>query len=87
MGIFIERVIAFFSSLVLIITNFLGISGNHFVEKTENFRVTTYVVATQIYFEDSLHPEDFDIVTDAILFGCARFDSEFWIAGDCVDQC
>ena len=74
MGIFIERVIAFFSSLAIIIANFLGV--NPPVEKVENFRVTTYVVATQIYSEEGLHPEDFDIVTDAILFGCARFDSE-----------
>lgn len=76
MAIFIERVTAVFISLALIITNFLGISKNPFTEKVEKFRVTTYVVATQIYNEGSIHPEDFDIVTDAILFGCARFDSE-----------
>ena len=76
MGIFIERIVAFFSSLSIIIANLLGISYNPMVNKVENFRVTTYVIATQSYNENALHPEDFDIVTDAILFGCARFDSE-----------
>ncbi len=76
MGILIERIIAFFSSLAIIFANFFGISENPALEKVENFRVTTYVIATQSYFEDNLHPEDFDIVTDAILFGCARFDSD-----------
>lgn len=76
MELLIERIIAFFSSLVIIITNFLGISHNPLANKVSDFRVTTYVIATQSYFEENLHPEDFDIVTDAILFGCATFDSE-----------
>ena len=82
MGIFIERIIAFFSSLSIILANFLGISYNPVVSKVENFRVTTYVIATQSYNENALNPEDFDIVTDAILFGCARFDSEGNISCD-----
>lgn len=74
MGIFIERIIAFFSSFAIIFANFFGV--NPPAEKVEKFRVTAYIVATQNYFEGSLKAEDFDIITDAILFGCARFDSE-----------
>lgn len=76
MGILIERIVAFFSSLAIIFANLFGLGGSFTPEKVEKFRVTTYVIATQSYFEGNLHPEDFDIITDAILFGCARFDSE-----------
>lgn len=69
-----ERIIAFFYALAIILADFAGV--NPPVEKAENFRVTTYVVATYVYDEGKIHPEDFDIVTDTILFGCARFDSE-----------
>lgn len=76
MGILIERIVAFFSSLVIIFSNLLGISNPSLLKKTENFRVTTYIISTYSYSEESLHPEDFDIITDTILFGCATFDSE-----------
>ncbi len=76
MAVFFEQVVAFFTSLVLIITNFLGIGGNPFAEKTENFRVTTYIRGEYCQDESSLYPEDFDIVTDVILFECASFNSE-----------
>ena len=76
MGIFIERIIAFFTSLVLIISNFLGISGNPFDKKVENFRVTTYIRGEYVQSENSIYPEDFDVVTDVILFECASFNNK-----------
>ena len=75
MGVFIERIIAFFTSLVLIISNLLGIGGNPFAEKLENFRVTTYIRGEYVQSENSIYSEDFDIVTDVILFECASFNS------------
>ena len=75
MGVFFERVVAFFTSLVLIISNFLGLGDTLFNNKTEDFKVTTYVRGDYIQNENSLYGEDFDIVTDAILFECASFNS------------
>lgn len=44
-------------------------------DEKKNFRVTSYVVASGVQDESRLHTEDFDIITDVILFGCASFDS------------
>ncbi len=76
MVVFVERIIAFFTSLILIISNLLGAGGNPFAEKVDNFKVTTYVRGEYIQSESSLYPEDFDIVTDVILFECASFNSK-----------
>lgn len=70
----LERITAFFTALIALITSFLGIdSGN---SQVENFRVTTYIRGDYVQSADSLYPEDFDIVTDVILFECASFDNE-----------
>ncbi len=39
-----------------------------------DFRVTSYFVAENIIEIDSVNPKVFDIVTDAILFGCVTFN-------------
>lgn len=75
MASFFEQIVAFFTSIILVITNFLSISDIRVTKKAENFRVTTYVVGEYIQDESALHPEDFDIITDAILFGVAEFNS------------
>ncbi len=46
------------------------------VADINTFRVTTYVVADRVQNKESLNAEDFDIVTDVILFGCVTFDEE-----------
>ncbi len=76
MAVFIERIIAFFTSLILVITNFFGISSLPFIEKVDDFKVTTYIRGEYVQSENSLYPEDFDIVTDVILFECASFNSK-----------
>ncbi len=76
MIVFIERIIAFFMSLAIIIANFLGISGGICNRKVDDFRVTTYIRGDYVQSEGSLYAEDFDIVTDVILFECAFFSSE-----------
>lgn len=76
MTVFIERIVAFFTSLALILGNFSGLGGNVFAKKVDDFKVTTYVRGEYAQSPDSVHPEDFDIVTDVILFECASFNSK-----------
>lgn len=76
MATFISQIIAFFTSLALVISGYLGIDTGSPCRKTENFKVTTYIRGEYVQSPDSIHPEDFDIVTDVILFECASFNSQ-----------
>ena len=71
----IKRIVAFFTALFGIIAAFFGITPDK-AEPVESFRVSSYVVADYIQDKASLCSEDFDIITDVILFGSATFDSE-----------
>lgn len=51
-------------------------------ETDKTFRVTSYIIADRIQNAENLHTEDFDIITDVILFGCARFDSNGDVVAD-----
>ncbi len=65
--------------IILVITLVMGFSGVFTkVEdvKPDRFRVTTYIRCEHLMSEDSLHPEDFEIVTDVILFECAEFNNK-----------
>ncbi len=84
MATLIERLIAFFSSLAIIILSFFGISADPFFKKADNFKVTSYIRGDYVQQENSLNPEDFDIITDVILFECASFNSEGEIIYDKV---
>ena len=72
---FIKRVVAFFTAVLSVVTSFLGL-GAIKTDKAESFRVSSYVVADYIQDINSLHSEDFDIITDVIVFGTATFDNE-----------
>ncbi len=72
----IERIVAYFMAVINLITGFFGIDKPVEKTKVENFRVSSYVIADRIQDEASVHSEDFDIITDVILFGCATFDSK-----------
>lgn len=76
MAVFIERIIAFFTALSTITTSFLGLSGGCYNKKVDDFKVTTYIRGDYVQSEDSLCAEDFDIITDVILFECASFNSD-----------
>lgn len=54
------------------------------LKQTENkdFRVTSYFVSKYIKDKGSINPEVFDVVTDAILFGCVTFDENGEITVD-----
>lgn len=71
---FIDRIVAFFTALITLIASFLGIGGDS--RKVDDFKVTTYIRADYVQSAESLYTEDFDIVTDVILFECASFDNE-----------
>lgn len=72
---FFERVVAFFTALISLFAGLFGVSEKY-IDKAESFRVTTYIRGDYVQSPDSLYPEDFDIITDVILFECASFDSE-----------
>ena len=79
---FFSQVTAFFTSLILIITNFFGADIDMSSKKAENFRVTTYMRCDYIQSPESLYKEDFDIITDVILFEAASFTAEGEIVYD-----
>ncbi len=76
MAVFLSQVTAFFTALVLVVTNFFGIDIDMSDKKVDDFKVTTYIRGEYVQSPDSLHAEDFDIVTDVILFECASFNAE-----------
>lgn len=74
--ILLERMIAIVTALISFIGSFLGINLNLIDKKVDKFDVSSYVISDAIQSKDALLSEDFDIVTNAILFGCATFDNE-----------
>ncbi len=74
MTVFIKQIISFFTSITLVLANFLGLTSPQ-IQKVNEFRVTTYVRSEYVQSADSIHPEDFNYVTDVILFECASFNS------------
>ncbi len=75
MSVFLSQVTAFFTSIILVITNFFGINYDMSDKKVDDFKVTTYIRGDYVQSPDSLYAEDFDIVTDVILFECASFNA------------
>ncbi len=82
MSVFISQVTAFFTAIILVITNFFGIDIDMSDKKVDDFKVTTYIRGDYVQSPESLYPEDFDIVTDVILFECASFNAEGEIVYD-----
>lgn len=77
MIIFIQRVIGFFTALATIISGFFGVNGGLIDKKVDNFKVTTYIRGDAVmYWGGEIYEEDFEIVTDAIIFECATFNSK-----------
>ncbi len=74
----VKRFSLLFLSLVLVLTSFVGCTNdvNEEIKPVDNFRVVAYIRGDYVQEEDSLYGEDFDIITDVILFECASFDSE-----------
>ena len=74
---FLKRVTAFFATILTVISAFLGISDGLNTGKVDDFKVTTYIRGDAImYWGGEVYEEDFDIVTDAIIFECATFNNK-----------
>ncbi|MBR6780571.1 MAG: glycoside hydrolase family 18 protein [Clostridia bacterium] len=73
---FFQRVAALFVACIVYLAGLLGITDIPFVEPVEDFKVTAYVRGDYVQTADSLFAEDFDIITDVILFECASFNSD-----------
>ncbi len=73
---FIKSIIAFMTAVVSLITGFFGVDMNPEDNLDRKFRVKSYVVCENIQNPSSLCSEDFDIITDVILFGVATFDNK-----------
>lgn len=70
-----KKMIAVLLCLCTMLCVFCGCSSAPAAENTNTeFEVVSYVVASNIQSPDSLHAEDFDIITTVILFGCVTFD-------------
>ena len=82
MTVFLSQITAFFTAIILVVTNFLGIDIDMSDKKVDDFKVTTYIRGDYVQSPDSLYAEDFDIVTDVILFECASFNAEGEIVYD-----
>ena len=81
MQIFVERIIAFFTAVITLMAGWFGVDYEP-AKKSDDFRVTTYIRGDYVQTPDSLYPEDFDIITDVILFECASFNRDGEIVYD-----
>ena len=75
----LKRFFAVFIALVIVVISFVGCSNDAIDEEikpVEDFKVVAYIRGDYVQEENSLYAEDFDIITDVILFECASFNSE-----------
>lgn len=70
----VKRAIATFLAFISLF--FATVSKKNDAAKDEKFRVTSYVVAQYVLDKARLYTEDFDIITDVILFGSVRFNAK-----------
>ncbi len=73
---FIKSIIAFMTAVFSLISGFLGIEAKPDDNIDKAFRVKSYITCETIQNPASLCSEDFDIITDVILFGVATFDTK-----------
>ena len=69
--IHLKRIVAVITAIITTVMNLIGLN---IAKPVEDFRVTTYIVADRITEKSALCSEDFDIITNAIIFGCVTFD-------------
>ncbi len=73
--LFFKSIIAIITAIFTLVSGYLGIE-----KKPENtdeaFKVKSYVICDRVLDKANIHSEDFDIITDVILFGVATFDNK-----------
>ena len=73
---FFKSIIAFMTAVISLISGYLGTDAKPDDNIDKTFRVKSYVVCDTVQDPASLCSEDFDIITDVILFGVATFDTK-----------
>ena len=73
---FFKSIIAFMTAVITLLSGYIGIDSKPDDNADKTFRVKSYIVCDGILDESNLCSEDFDIITDAILFGVATFDAK-----------
>ncbi len=73
---FFKRAIAFMTAVFSLVSGFLGFETNPDSGIEQPFKVKSYIVCDRIQSTSNLCSEDFDIITDVILFGVATFDNK-----------
>ena len=74
--LYLKSLIAVFTAIISLISGMLGLESKPENNTDEIFRVKSYVICDRIQDPSSLCSEDFDIITDVILFGVATFDEK-----------
>ncbi len=75
----VKRFSLLFLSVVLVVIAFVACgngTNNEEIKPVDDFKVVAYIRGDYVQTEDSLNSEDFDIITDVILFECASFNSD-----------
>ncbi len=73
---FFQRLAAFFISIVLVVSNYLGVDPTPLLSPVDDFKVTTYIVRNDALNPTAIHACDFDIITDIIIFGIVTFNNK-----------
>ena len=71
MASIIQIILRFFTCVIAFFTRPFRFEG-----KVENFKVTSYIRGDSVHSAADLNSEDFDIITDLIIFECATFNSK-----------
>lgn len=74
-----KKIFSLLLALIISVSSFSACSKNdktNSIKKADNFKVTAYIRGDYVQDKNSLTPEDFDIITNVILFECASFNNE-----------
>ena len=75
MAAILQKILSFLTSVIVFITGLFGFGGSN-EGKVDDFKVTTYLRGDSVYSATDLKSEDFDIITDLIIFECATFNNK-----------
>ncbi len=75
MAAIFQKILSFLTSVIVFINGFFGFGGTS-DGKVDDFKVTTYLRGDSVYSAVDLNSEDFDIITDLIIFECATFNNK-----------
>ncbi len=75
MAAIIQKILSLLTTIIAVITGAFSFGGSG-DGKVEDFKVTTYLRGDNVYSSADLNYEDFDIVTDLIIFECAAFNNK-----------